>query len=162
MAIPDLVGGLLPPSPDGEPYSAYPAEVEERFGFTPQRAQAWKGFEALRDLVDWLIRDDDNVPGSTWWLLDRFTTSADDVDEVTAVLLVPADIRSLSDARRSLLFTLLVRGNAGREHLKTSIRPVVLGGSNNDALLQLERGRCARNRLFDGAELIDSGWIEVL
>jgi hypothetical protein len=154
MMLPPLTPhGVLPPSPDGEPYAVYQSEFERMFVTDANRVQIWQRFCGLKELVDLVAGDAMSTP-LTWWIWQRFITSATDVDQIDVVLFVPP-----MSTRAFQVLAGLLRSSAARDLLSCTI--VVLNAVDL-AERNLYRRRCSKNTPVDRGDGIHAGWVELL
>lgn len=154
MTVPPLTpDGVLPPSPDGEPYAAYPSDVEALFVTDDQREAIWARFCALRELAE-QAGGGPLVTPLTWWIWRRFITSAPDVDQIDVVLFVPPTTPPAFGTLSGML-----RSGSARDLMTCTI--VVLTAGDVEAR-DLYRRRCSKNTPIDQGESFDAGWVELL
>lgn len=150
--------GVLPPSGDGEPYSVAPHEFVDRFGFTEDRRRAALGLLSVRGIIDYLLADADGVSPATIWVKGPFLTTAQDVETVDALLLLPSNAMPKNPHKQKLI-EMLCDGTATRSTFATRLELLKLDDS---AIVARERTRCARATPVTGGELLEAGWVTIL
>ena len=153
MPLPNFVHGFLPPRP--EPYDATLAEVKAVFCGSEERSRAWQGFRRAHEMLTELLPLD----GCHWWLHGEFVTAASFADQVVAQLVMPwpEDEDAFSGGQR-LLLQIATDGQSFQTALHTRLQALRM---SDESTVKRERQRCARNRLHEGDELQDAGWVRL-
>ena len=154
MPIPDFDRGLLPPS--DEPYDASLDEIATAFGFSDERQRAWAGFVRTHEMMLSLLP----LAGCAWWLHGPFVTAASFVSRVEAQLVIPWNTGEdgLNGGQRTLL-SVATDGETLQKALCTRLQLVRMVDVQ---LFAREKRRCGRNRLNEGDDLRNAGWVRLL
>ncbi len=167
---PFTADGVLPATPDGEPYQCAVPDVERRF-VTEQGSPTWRrvlfdGWDLVRSSVDVV------APNARWWIwgslvTDRATPLFGEMAVVDVALIIPVTEPSLGLAEVTLLRA--TQQSALQDH-HVDIHGVVFESETDDErarvtemTLEKLRSRATRNIVDDSTmQQFDAGFIEVV